>query len=188
MTEEPSDQAITITEWEESMEVEDLDTLVQAANNYHESIIGQLRRTAIDVWCLGRILRREKELVGHGNWMSHCKKFHPEISLDTIERYMMIGKIPKDQLPSLLDKTLTQAYQMFRPAKKRPSLPAHPVESDSLKVDSAQLRKFEQSPWVSSYLQCPYCDGKIKLMLKGPFWIAERAKTVEANPAQLRSI
>jgi DNA-directed RNA polymerase subunit RPC12/RpoP len=169
------------------MEFEDLDTLVLAANNFYTSIIGQLRRTATDIWCLGRILLREKELVGRGNWMIHCKKAHPEISLDSIERYMMIGRIPKDQLPILVDKTLTQAYQMFRPAKKRPALPAHPVESDSLKVDSAQLRKFEQSPWVSNYLQCPYCNGKIELMRKGPFWAAGRAKTAGANPTQLRS-
>ncbi|MGA2785005.1 MAG: hypothetical protein ABSF09_09950 [Candidatus Bathyarchaeia archaeon] len=188
MTEESSGQGITITEWEQSIEFEDLDNLVQAANNFYTSIIGQLRRTATDVWCLGRVLQREKELVGQGNWMDHCKRCHPEISLDSIERYMRVGEIPINQLPVLLDKTPSQAYRMLRPATKRPSLPAHPVESDSLKVDSAQLRKFERSPWISGYLECPYCNEKIALMRKGPYWMAGRAKTVGANPAQPRNI
>jgi len=162
---------MTINDWERNLETASIDWLVGTANFLHTTVGLRLRQTAIDIWCLGRILKREKEIVGHGNWIGHCKRFHPEISLDSIERYMRVGQIPIDQLPAILDKTPRQAYLMLGLVKKRPSLPTHRVEPDRGKVNSLHMRNFEE-PWKRALITCPHCNGAIELARKGDYFFA----------------
>ncbi len=165
---------ITINDWERSLGSAGMDWLVNTVNYLHKTVNLRLRQTAIDIWCVGRVLAREKELVGHGNWMDHCRCFHPEISLDSIERYMKVGQISTDQLPALLDKTPQQAYTMLSLARKRSSLPAQPVKQDRSKANSAYMRNFEERSWKSALTECPYCYRRIKFETQGTCVIARR--------------
>jgi len=162
---------ITIYEWERSLESASLDSLVEDANFLHKTVGLQLRQTALDIWRIGRVLRREKDLVGHGNWMSHCRRRHPEISLDSIERYMRVGQIPIDQLPVLLDKTPRQAYRMLGVVKEKPSLPTYPAKQGTGEVNSSHMRNFEEEPWKHAQIECPYCDRTIEFAQKGDYFI-----------------
>jgi len=161
---------VSIQDWERSVLSAGLDWLVGTANCLHQTVGLRLRQTALDIWCLGRVLRREKELVGHGNWIDHCRRLHPEISLDSIERYMRIGQIPVDQLPTILAKTPRQAYLMFGLVKKRPSLPTYPVEPEGDIVNSSHMRNFKGS-WKSALIKCPHCNGTIEFWRKGDYFI-----------------
>lgn len=172
---------ITVHEWERSLGSASLDWLVGAANYLHKTVGFLVRQTAFDIWCVGRVLRREKELVGHGNWMDHCRRFHPEISLDSIERYMKVGKIPIDQLPAILDQTPRQAYLMLGLVKKRLSLPVYPVEHGRGKMNSSHMRNFEGGSWKHTLIECPHCTGKIDLARKGDYLITRGVR--DAGPS-----
>lgn len=165
---------ITINDWERSLGSAGLDWLVGTANQLHNTVDLQLRHTAFNIWCVGRVLRKEKELVGHGNWIDHCRRYHPEISLDSIERYVKVGETPIDQLPALLDKTPRQAYLMLGLVKKRPSLSTHPVKQDRSKANSAHMRNFEERSWKSALINCPLCDSALEFSTKGDCMIVRR--------------
>jgi hypothetical protein len=165
---------ITINDWTRSLGSAGMDWLVNTVNYLHKTVNLRLRQTAIDIWCVGRVLAKEKELVGHGNWMDHCRRFHPEISVDSIERYMKAGQIPIEQLPALLDKTPRQAYVMLDLARKRSALPVQPVKQDRSKVNSAHMRNSEQGLIIALF-ECPYCDKKIEFSTEGTYGIARRA-------------
>jgi hypothetical protein len=166
---------VDIHDWERSLGSADLDSLVDTANSLHRTLGLRLRQTALDIWCIGRILTREKELVGHGNWMDHCKRFHPEISLDSIERYIRVGEISIDQLPAIVEKTPNQAYVMLGLVKKRTSLPTHPIEHDN----SSFVRNLKGS-WKVALFKCPRCNVTIEFSRKGNYWQARAStKTVE---------
>jgi len=111
--------------------------------------------------------------------MDHCKRFHPEISLYSIERYMAVGEIPIDELPALLDKTPSQAYRMVLPAKKSPSLPNDPVKSKSLKANSAQMRKFEDVLSLPGSLECPHCKRRINVSRAGAYLMVWRDQNTQ---------
>jgi hypothetical protein len=114
---------------EEYLESAKINDLTKTTNTMHRDICHQLRATAMDIWFVGRILKREKELVGHGSWMEHCKKYHPEISNRTIERYLRVGEIETSDLDSILDKTPQQAYLMLRILKEGKKLPSPATRS-----------------------------------------------------------
>jgi len=162
---------ITIHEWERSIGSASLDSLVEAANCLHKTVGYRLRQTAFDIWCLGRVLRREKELVGRGNWIGHCRRCHPEISLDSIERYMRVAQIPTDQLPAILDKTPRQAYLMLGLVKERPSFPIRPARQDRGKMNSSHMRNFADTSWKHALIRCPHCGGAIGFAQKGNYFV-----------------
>lgn len=131
-------------------------------------MVFHVRQTAAHIWCIGKVLNREKELAGHGRWMTHCKQVHPEISLDSIERYMQVAKeFPIDQVPTLLDKTPSQAYRMLDEIKKKRSLPRHPIKQDNRKSNSAQIRNFPKGLWASILDHCPHCNGSLWFTFEG---------------------
>ncbi|WP_455279343.1 hypothetical protein [[Eubacterium] cellulosolvens] len=151
-------QAITFENFEKYLRSTSMDQLIAHVNGLYQAMVYYVRQTAAHIWFIGRALIREKEIVGHGNWMSHCRHFHSEISIDSIERYMKVGKeIPIDQLPILLDKTPSQAYQMLEIKKKR----SLPTKQNNVKSNSANLRKFPKGFWASGLGNCPHCDGLI---------------------------
>ena len=160
-------QVKSLADWERDLGSLNMDWLVGTANYLHGAIDLHARQTVFEIWCLGRVLKREKELVGHGNWMDHCRRFHPQISLDSIERYMRVGQIPTDQLPAYLSKTPSQAYLMLGPVKKRPSLPSHTGRQDDGKANSAYVRNFPKGLWASAVDNCPLCNGLIWYTLEG---------------------
>jgi len=176
MTEENKAPAgINIVDWERGLGSAGLDWLVGTSNQLHNNVGFQFRQTAVYVWCVGRVLRREKELVGHGNWIEHCKRCHSGISLDTVERYVRVGEIPVDQLPAILNKTPRQAYLMLGMVKKRPSLPSYPARQDKGKANSAHMRNLVVRSWKEGQFSCPYCDKPIKFDSDGRFLMARRA-------------
>ena len=179
MTEENKAPAwISPADWERGLGSAGLDWLVGTANQLHNNVGFQFRQTALYVWCVGKVLRREKELVGHGKWIDHCRRCHPGISQDTIERYMMVGETPVDKLQGMLDMTPRQVYLMLGLVKKRPSLPSHPARQDEGKANSAHTRNLVVSSWKRALLSCPYCDGAIELNNNGACLIASRAQPV----------
>lgn len=160
-------RVITLVDWERDLRSLSMDHLTAHVKSLHQTMVFQFRQTAVHIWCIGRALSREKEMVGHGSWIDHCRRFHPEISLDSIERYMHVGKIPTDQLPALLDKTPSQAYLMLGLIKKRRSLPRHPTKQDNGKANSAHMRNFPKGLWASGLDHCPHCNGTIWFTLEG---------------------
>ena len=152
-----------------------MDWLVGTAKSLHTAVGFRLRQIAIDIWCLGRVLKREKEIVGRGNWMDHCRRCHQEISLDSIERYMRVSQIPIDQLPAIMDKTPRQAYLMLGLVKKKPSLPTHIAKQNRGKENSSHMRNSAEDSWKRALISCPYCDETIEFESKGECLIARRA-------------
>ena len=175
MTEENKAPAgISLADWERRLGSAGLDWLVGTANQLHNNVGFHLCQTVYSIWSVGRVLRREKELVGHGNWIDHCRRCHPEIPLDSIERYMKVGETPVDQLQGMLDKTPRQVYLMLGLLKKRPSLPSHPARQDKGKANSAHMRNLVVSSCKLSLLSCPNCDMPFKVENNGGFLIASR--------------
>ena len=161
-------QAITLADWEGNLRSLSFEHLTAHVNYLYQVMVFYVRQTAAHIWCIGRALNREKELVGHGRWMDHCRRFHPEISLDSIERYMKLAtKFPTDQVSTLLDKTPSQAYRMLDEIKKRRSLPRHPTKQDNRKANSAQMRNFPKGLWASGLDHCPHCNGSLWFTLEG---------------------
>jgi hypothetical protein len=145
-----------------------MDQLIANVYNLYQAIVHYARQTAAHIWYIGRALSIEKEMVGHGRWMDHCRRFHPEISLDSIERYMNVARaIPVDQVPALLDKTPSQAYQMLDITKKRRSLPRPQTKKDNHKANSAHMRNFPKGLWASFLDHCPHCKGSLWFTFEG---------------------
>ncbi|WP_455282163.1 hypothetical protein [[Eubacterium] cellulosolvens] len=116
-------------------------------------------------------------MVGHGRWMTHCRRFHPEISLASIERYIKLAKdFPTDQVSTLLDKTPSQAYRMLDEIKKGRSLPRDPIKQDNRKSNSAKMRNFPKGRGASVICNCPHCNGQILLTFEGNRLKIEAAK------------
>ena len=139
--------------------------LISNANSIHRIIGNHLRRTAVDIWKLGKILAKEKEIVGYGEWLNHCAHAHPEMSEDTIERYVRLSRIPTDLLPEILDKTPSQAYRMLGMLKEKQSLVIRPGGQEVEDSDSAKLRNLEGKPtWA---ITCPSCNAPIQLVRNG---------------------
>ena len=160
-------QAMTFEDWEKYLRSLSIDQLTGYVRSLYQGMVFHVRQTAAYFWFIGRALIREKEIVGHGNWMNHCRDFHPEISIDSIERYVKVGKeFSTDQLPTLLDKTLSQAYQMLE-FKKNRSLPRHPTKRNNGKSNSANLRNFPKGPWASGLYGCPHCNELVWFMIEG---------------------
>ena len=168
-------QAITIVDWERNLRSLSLDHLTVHVNSLNQAMIFYVRQTAFHIWCIGRALSIEKELVGHGNWIDHCRHFHPEISLDSIERYMKVGKVSMDHVPDLLDKTPSQAYLMLGLIKKKSSHSRHPTKKDNGKSNSANMRNFPKGLWAHFLDHCPHC--------KRPIWF-----TLEENRLKMRAV
>ena len=161
-------QAITLADWERKLKSLNMDHLIADVNSLYQAMVFYVRQTAVHIWCIGKVLSREKELAGHGRWMDHCRRFHPEISLDSIERYMQVAKeFPIDQVSTLLDKTPSQAYRMLDEIKKRRSLPRHPTKQDNRKSNSANMRNFPKGVWASGLDHCPLCNGSLWFTLEG---------------------
>jgi hypothetical protein len=154
-----------------------MDQLIVNVYNLYQAMVFHVRQTAAHIWFLGRALNREKELVGHGRWMTHCRRFHPEISLASIERYIKLAKdFPTDQVSTLLDKTPSQAYRMLDEIKKRRSLPRDPIKQDNRKSNSAKMRNFLKGRGASVICNCPHCNGQILLTFEGNRLKIEAAK------------
>ena len=170
-------QAITLADWERKLKSLNMDHLIADVNWLYQAMVFHVRQTAVHIWSIGKVLSREKELAGHGRWMDHCRRFHPEISLDSIERYMKVAReIPVDQAPALLDKTPSQAYQMLDLTKKRRSLPRPQTKKDNHKANSAQMRNFPKGLWASFLDNCPHCDKPIWFTLEGNSLIMHAAR------------
>ncbi len=139
--------------------------LISNATSIHRIIGNHLRRTAVDIWKLGKILAKEKEIVAYGEWLKHCASAHPEISHDSIERYVRVSRIAADQLPMMLDKTPSQAYRMLDMLKEKQSPVIRPGGQEVEDSDSAKLRNLDDKPtWA---ITCPSCSSAIQLVRNG---------------------
>ncbi len=159
-----------ISNFQRMIESQSINWLISNANSIHRNIGIQVRKTAVDIWRVGKILNREKEIVGHGEWQNHCARVHPEISLDAIERYMKVGQIVIDQLPTILDKTPRQAYLMLGIVKQKKSPTTDPERQEAENAKSAHVRNMDDTrTWTP--ITCPSCNSAIELTRKGKFWI-----------------
>jgi len=59
-------QVRSLVDWERGLGSLNMDCLTATSNNLHVTVGLQVRQTAVNIWCIGRVLMREKELVGQG--------------------------------------------------------------------------------------------------------------------------
>jgi len=158
-----------LAQWEQDIRSSGMDRMVEYVNALHRDVGLRLRQTALDIWGIGRVLKWEKEMVEHGNWIDHCKRCHREISIDSIERYMRIAEIPIDQLPIILEKTPRQAYLMLGILKKRPSLPGSVRGQDRWMENSAYVRNLKKAlTLLPIQITCPLCYGMFRVKFREP--------------------
>jgi hypothetical protein len=154
--------------------------LTEAINREHAELKWKVRRTAFDIWKIGRMLIAEKETLPHGEWEEYCRRTHPEISMRTIQNYMKVAnEIPKTQLIAFLDRLPTQTYRILsvvKPPKSKEEAvsikePRVQPPTPTDKNETVSFFKPEEEKAESWEAECPHCHR--------PIMINPALKTVE---------
>jgi len=154
--------------------------LTDAINREHREVCWKARRTAFDVWRIGRLLTAEKEKLPHGEWEEFCRQNHPEIAARTIRNYMKVAEeISKRQIFAVLDQLPVQAYRMLnivkppKPEREKisPEEPHVQPPTSTDKNEPSSFFKPEEEKAESWEAECPHCHR--------PIMINPALKTVE---------
>jgi hypothetical protein len=160
--------------------------LTDAINKEHAELGWKARRTAFDIWRIGRMLVAEKEKLPHGEWEEFCRQNHPEIAARTIRNYMKVAmEISNRQLIAVLDQLPTQTYRMLgivKPPKSEKTSTVSTTSSSSEETRGKIETVFEKtsqptflpppSPQADTWeSKCPHCHR--------PILVNSALKTVE---------
>lgn len=105
-----------------------------------------LRRTAGDIWRLGKALEIVRENSEHGEWLEWCKTYAPHLSLSMIYRFRRIAK--KFTLEEVEGKTPVEVYRLLGWVKDSPATARTPavVEAPAGSVVDPQSPTTESPP------------------------------------------
>jgi len=110
-------QQIVVSEidnFESFLQSAELESLCNTVDQIHIETALSARRTAFDVWKVGKVFLAIKQKIPYGEFETHCEKRFPNISETTRLNYMRVAeKTPKPQLIALFDVLPDHAYKLL---------------------------------------------------------------------------